>query len=234
MSLTSDEIKQKVGRAAADLVQPGMRIGLGTGSTVYWLIEELGLKIKQGLKITAVPTSSETERLAKAAGIPLSDLDAIDLLDLDIDGADEIDPSGQLIKGGGGALLQEKIVAHASRELIVIADASKLVSQLGVMALPIEVIPFGEKQVTEHILQYSNCRKVTLRQKGGHPFLSDHGHHILDCHYDKIADAKWLNDFLHAVPGVVETGLFLGMASSSLIGFADGRIESYQYKTGRE
>src|SRR6266498_6050874 len=142
-----------------------MNIGVGSGTTVYWFIQELGKRIKEGLEITAIPTSSETERLAKKNGIMLSDLNEIDRLKLTIDGADEIDPLGQLIKGGGGALLQEKIVATASDELIIIGDSSKLVKQLGKFPLPIEVIPFGYKKVQEKIISSGLCNTVSLRQK---------------------------------------------------------------------
>src|SRR4030095_16085326 len=151
-SMSGDEIKKKVGFYAADLVKQGMIVGIGAGSTVYWFIEELGKRVKQGLEIRGIPTSLQTAELATKAGIPVSDLNNTDKLVLTIDGADEIDPHGRLIKGGGGALLQEKIVAAAYEELIVIADSSKLVQQLGKFPLPVEVIPFGYKQVQQKIM----------------------------------------------------------------------------------
>ena len=163
-SMFRDEIKKKVGVYAADLVKQGMTIGIGSGSTIYWLIEELGNRVKQGLKITVVPTSLQTAQLANKAGIPVSDLNDIDKLLLTIDGADEIDSQGRLIKGGGGALLQEKIVATASDELIIIADSSKLVQQLGKFPLPVEVIPFGYKQVEQKIIAAGFCKKISLRK----------------------------------------------------------------------
>ena len=224
-----DELKRRVAVYAADLVKHGMIVGIGSGSTVYWLIEELGKRVKQGLEITAVPTSLETEELAGRAGIRVSGLNDVDRLLLTIDGADEIDPQGRLIKGGGGALLQEKIVAGASDELIIIADSSKLVSQLGKFPLPVEVIPFGYKQVTEKITAAGYCKKIGLRKKNGKVFITDHGHYILDCECEKIPDAYALNMSLHLIPGVVETGLFINMAKAAIIGYEDGKIEVIKY-----
>jgi len=228
--LSSEEIKKNTGIYAADLVKQGMVIGLGTGSTVYWLIQELGKRIEKGLKITAVPTSAQTDQLAKKAGIPTTDLDTITRLPLTIDGADEIDPVGRMIKGGGGALLQEKIVASASDEVIIIIDSSKLVPQLGKFPLPVEVIPFGYKQVQQKIMQSGICKKVTLRKKDAGIFITDHHHYILDCAYEKIEDAILLNKNLHDIPGIVETGLFINMASRAIIGYQDERIEVINYK----
>lgn len=222
---TPDEIKKELGIYAADFVKQGMTIGLGTGSTVYWLIQEIGERIKQGFKITAVPTSVQTLMLAQKAGIAITDLDNITSLPLTIDGADEIDPNGQLIKGGGGALLQEKIVASASQELIIIADSSKFVSQLGKFPLPVEVIPFGFKQVIQKIIQTGICKKITLRQKNDRPFITDHHHYILDCECEKIENAVLVNNTLHNIPGVVETGLFINMANQVIAGYEDGTIE---------
>ena len=228
--MSRDEIKKKVGVYAADLVKQGMTIGVGSGSTVYWLVEELGNRAKQGLKITVVPTSLETEQLAGKAGIPVSDLSNIDKLLLTIDGADEIDPRGWLIKGGGGALLQEKIVAAASDELIIIADSAKLVQQLGKFPLPVEVIPFGYKQVEQKIIAAGFCKKISLRKKNSEIFLTDHGHYILDCDCEKIPDPSALNLSLHLIPGVVETGLFINMASKAVIGYKGGKIEVINFK----
>lgn len=228
--LTPDEIKKNAGTYAADRVLPGMTIGLGTGTTVYWLIQELGDRIRQGLRVTAVPTSVQTAGLAREAGIVLADLDEIERLPLAIDGADEIDPQGCMIKGGGGALLQEKIVASAADELVIIADSSKLVTRLGAFPLPVEVIPFGHRQVRNQILHSGLCRTILLREDNGRPFVTDHGHYILDCAFDKIEDAQALNISLHLIPGVVETGLFISMASQSIIGHEDGRIELVRYK----
>jgi ribose 5-phosphate isomerase A len=229
--MSQEEIKKKTGVYAADYVKPGMTIGIGSGSTVYYLIEELGLRIKQGLEVNAVPTSRQTAQLAGKAGIPISDLDNIDKLLLTIDGADEIDPHGQLIKGGGGALLQEKIVAAASEELIIIADSSKLVHQLGKFALPVEVIPFGYKQAEQKISVAGSCQEISLRKKNRRVFITDHGHYILDCHFEKISHASALNLSLHLIPGVVETGLFINMATKAIIGYEDGEIKVINFKS---
>ena len=214
--LSEDEVKRSVGFYAADLVHHGMTIGLGTGSTVFWLIQGLGKRVQQGLQIAIVPTSSQTKQLANDAGMSITDLNMIAILPLTIDGADEIDPNGQLLKGGGGALLQEKIVAAASTELVIIADHSKLVSQLGKSPLPVEVIPFGYKQVQQKIMNSGMCGSVTLRQKNSQPFITDHHHYILDCEYDQIENAVALNESLHNIPGVVETGLFINMANRAI------------------
>lgn len=223
--MTSEEIKRNVGSYAASFVQPGMNIGLGSGTTIFWLIEELKKRVEQGLSIKAVPTSIKTQELAEVAGINLVSLESIDELDLDIDGADQFDLMGRVIKGGGGALLQEKIVANASRELIIIADESKLTTQFGNLPLPVEVIPFGHRQVMRKIQSMTDCKNVKLRTEGGQPFITDHEHYILDCEYGRIDEADRLSDQLHRIPGVVETGLFLNMANKAVIGYENGKIE---------
>ncbi len=225
-----EQVKKNAGIYAVDFIKQGMNIGLGSGTTVYWFIQELGRKIRQGLEITAVPTSAKTEQLAKEAGIKLSDLDATARLSITIDGADEIDPQGQLIKGGGGALLQEKIVAAASDKLIIVADSSKLVQQLGKFPLPVEVVPFGYKQVQEKIINSGLCNKISLRKKDNEVFITDHHHYILDCECEKIEKASALNTALHLIPGVVETGLFINMTVKAIIGYKDGRIEVMDFK----
>jgi ribose 5-phosphate isomerase A len=222
--------KKNAGIYAADFVKHGMTIGIGTGTTVYWFIEELGKRVKMGLDTLGVATSDETAQLATRAGIRLTDLNHVDRLSLTIDGADEIDPQGQLIKGGGGALLQEKIVAAASDELIIIADSSKLVQWLGKFPLPIEVVPLGYRQVQGKILDSNLCKKVSLRKTGGEIFVTDHHHYILDCECEKIVDPEALNISLHLIPGVVETGLFIGMATKAIIGYEDGRVDTIPYK----
>jgi len=221
--------KKAAGIYAADFVMEGMTIGIGSGSTVYWFIEELGKRVQQGLNITAVATSSKTAQLTSQASIRLTDLNAIDRLSLTIDGADEIDPHGKLIKGGGGALLQEKIVAAASDQLLIIADGSKLVECLGRFPLPVEVIPFAHRQVQREIFASNICKKITLRQVKGEVFVTDHHNYILDCECEKISDASALNISLHLIPGVVETGLFVGMTHQSIIGYDDGRVEIIDY-----
>ena len=225
--LSAEEIKKNVAVYAADFVEPGMRVGLGPGSRVYYLIEELGRRRAGGLEFSIVPTSAVTAELSKEAGIPVKELDAP--LALTIDGADEIDNRGWLIKGGGGALLQEKIVAAASDELIIIADSSKLVDQLGKFPLPVEVIRFGYNLVIQKLEHTGFCKQIVLREKNNTPYLTDHGHYILDCSCQKIEDPSGLNIMLHLVPGVVETGLFIDMVTRSVIGNADGTVEIKRY-----
>lgn len=227
--LTPEEIKKNAGHYAADLVEQGMSFGLGTGSTVYWLIQELGKRVAGGLEIRAIPTSLQTAQLAREAGIPLADMNEIDSLPLAIDGADEIDPYGQLIKGGGGALLQEKIVASAADKFVIIADQSKLVPRLGAFPLPVEVIPFGYKQVIRRIMDSGLCHEVKLREKNGQPFITDHQHYILDCRFKAIEHSLFINAALENIAGVVETGLFLNMASQAIIGHEDGKIEVIRF-----
>jgi len=224
MMSSSDEIKKRAGIYAADFVESGMTIGLGTGSTVFFLIEELGKRVAQGLQLTIVPTSNKTEAMARQLNMSIADLNHVDKLVLTIDGADEVDPQMQLIKGGGGALLQEKIVAAASEQLIISVDESKIVEHLGKFPLPVEVIQFGYKQVERKILSMG-CSKVELRQKENKPFITDHKHYILDCYFEKINDAASLNIVLHNIPGVVETGLFVNMATKIVVGYKDGRVE---------
>ena len=217
-------MKKKVGEYAATFVEPGTIIGVGTGTTAYWLIMTLGAQVREGFDIRAVPTSRQTEELARSQGIPLTTLNDVDRLALTIDGADEVDPRMQLIKGGGGALLQEKMVAAASERMIVIADEQKLVEHLGKFPLPIEFITFGWKQVQRRLVSLG-CAESALRMKEGQIFISDQGHYILDAHFGLISDAKWLGDALHNIPGVVEHGLFIGLATEILVGFSDGTVK---------
>ena len=222
--LSQDDIKKQVAIAAAQLVQNKMTVGLGTGTTAYWLIMELGRRVQEGLVIRAVPTSKKTAALAAEHHITVVGLNDVDAIDITIDGADEIDPQLQLIKGGGGALLQEKMVAAASRELVIIADHTKQVKQLGAFPLPLDVIPFGWKQVQNRIREKYNA-DATLRMNGDKPFITDHNHYILDCHFYRIEHADSLAYDLNAIPGVAECGLFIDMATMAMIGYPDGRIE---------
>jgi ribose 5-phosphate isomerase A len=222
--LTQEEIKKKLGKYAADLVPANATIGMGTGSTVFWLIQELAVRVRNGFFIKIVPTSNQTKKLAAEAGISSIELNDVDSLPVAIDGADEIDDRFQLIKGGGGALLQEKMVAAASKKLIIMADETKLVKQLGHFPLPVEVITSGWKQVQRKLMTIG-CSKVVLRNVNDKAFVTDNNHYILDCYFEKIEDAAALNISLHLVPGVVETGLFINMAHSVIIGRADGTIE---------
>ena len=223
--LSQEQIKQLVAKQAAQLVQNNMTVGIGTGSTIHWLIIELGNRVKEGLFFRAIPTSKKTAALAALQNIPLAELNAVDRINITIDGADEIDAHLQLIKGGGGALLQEKMVAAASRELIILADQSKLVQHLGKFPLPVEVIPFGWKQVQRNILETYNI-EATLRTQYDQPFITDHGHYILDCPFQRIEQPDELTYELNAIPGVVENGLFINMADMALIGFPDGKTET--------
>jgi ribose 5-phosphate isomerase A len=224
--LSSNEIKQRVALKATSLVKPGMMLGLGSGTTMHWFVTALAEHVKEGLRFTAVPTSSDVQKLAEEKGIPLTTLNEVDSIDLTIDGADEIDANWQLIKGGGGALLQEKLVASVSRDLVIIADHSKMVEQLGNFPLPVEVVPYGWKHVQKRLEQFYKI-PITLREKNNRPFLTDHGHYILDCHFKQITDAPTLNGELNLIPGVVETGLFIDMVSGLYIGYADGSVKEF-------
>ncbi|HFK1681177.1 ribose-5-phosphate isomerase RpiA [Bacillus sp. SRB1LM] len=214
-------LKQLAGEYAANFVKDGMKVGLGTGSTVYWTIQKLGERVKEGLSFQAVPTSKETEVLAKQLNIPLIALNDIQSLDLTIDGADEIDSNLQLIKGGGGALLREKIVASSSKELLIIVDESKLVTHLGTFPLPVEIIPFSWKQ-TESKIQALGCQ-TTLRLKNNETFITDNNNIIIDCVFPhNITNPAHLHTQLKMITGVVETGLFVNMTSKAIIGTKNG------------
>jgi len=217
-----DQEKQVAARAAADLVEPGSIVGLGSGSTATYAIRFLGERVRDGLKIVGVPTSQKTKQLAEQLKIPLSTLDEYPEIDIDIDGADEIDPHLNLIKGGGGALLREKIIASASRRFIVVGDSSKQVAHLGKFPLPVEVIPFAQSLISERIAALG--AQVSLRG-AGNPFVTDEGHHILDCTFGEIADPRGLAEKLRAIPGVVEHGLFIGMSEMALIGKDRGVVQ---------
>jgi ribose 5-phosphate isomerase A len=221
--LTQDAVKQQLGIYAADFIKDGMLVGLGTGSTVYWLLKELGKRKQEGLKFRAVCTSLQTQKILDEEGINYISIDDIERLQLTIDGADEVDTKGNLIKGGGGALLQEKIVAAVSDELIIIVDEKKNVVTLGAFPLPVEVITFGWKHVQQKILSAYKV-ETKLREKEGKAFITDHKHYILDCYFKAIPDPKKLNAELHLIPGVVETGLFVAMATKIITGYPDGSI----------
>ena len=218
--------KRAASLAALDYVEDGMRLGLGTGSTASLFVEVLAGKVAQGCKITCVPTSEKTRKQAEGLGLTLSTLDETPLLDLTVDGADEIDGRVNLIKGGGGALLREKIVATSSKRMIVIADSSKRVETLGRFPLPIEVVPFGYKATArkiEQICRWAGCQgPMTLRVRDGKPFITDNGNGIFDCALGRIENPEKLSSALSTIPGVVEHGLFIGIASLALIGSPTG------------
>ena len=220
------ELKIKAAAAALDHVTDGMRLGIGTGSTAEEFIRLLAKKTAGGLRITGVPTSERSDKLCRELGVPVTTLDELPELDLTVDGTDEIDPDFNLIKGGGGALLREKIVAAASAKMVVIADATKIVQKLGAFPLPIEVNAFGLK-ATKIAIENAASRlgqagPVQLRMRGDEPFMTDGGHLILDASFGLIPDATALSLALHAIPGVVEHGLFLNMATTAIIAGADG------------
>jgi len=219
--------KRAAAARAVEFVRSGMRLGLGTGSTARPFVELLGERVRGGLRVVGVPTSEATRRDAERWGIPLTTLDEIPALDLTVDGADEIAPDLTLIKGGGGALLREKIVASASTRMIVIADESKWVPLLGKFPLPIEVVPFGLKATRHAVEQAANAvgaaGPVRLRcDKDGHAFVTDGGHWILDVSLGRIGDPKALGERLAAIAGVVEHGLFVGLAQTAIIAGPSG------------
>ena len=223
--LTNAAIKELVGTQAAELVQSGMTIGIGTGTTMEWMIKALGKKVNSGLEIRAVSTSQASKELAEQLNIPLIELNDAAKIQLAIDGADEIDPQLQLIKGGGGALFQEKMVAAAAEEFVVIADHTKLVTQLGGYPLPVEVMIFNWKQVEKQLAKLIGKPQQLRLKKDGAPFVTDHGNYIIDISFGSIDNPDALNQVLHDIPGVIETGLFLGMAGKALIGYPDGQTE---------
>ena len=222
-----EALKRQAAARALEQVQGGMRLGLGTGSTAKHFVDLLGEKVRAGMKVVGVPTSEATRLQAEACGIALTTLDDIDRLDLTVDGADEIDPALNLIKGGGGALLREKIVAAASDRMIVIADESKWVEVLGRFPLPVEVIPFGlaatRRAMARAFAQGGVSGEMVLRKRpDGHVFVTDGGHWIIDAHLGRIEDAPRLAGLLSAIPGVVEHGLFTGLTSVALLAGGQG------------
>ena len=233
-----DKAKFVAAKKATEYVKSGMKVGLGTGSTAAWLVQCLGELVRdEGLRIKGVPTSSRTAQLAREVGIEVISLDEAKWLDVTIDGTDEFDSNLNLIKGGGGAHLQEKIVATASDQMIVIADPTKKVETLGAFPLPIEVIPFGwqtTKTLVEETLIGMDVlgQSTSLRMNGDAPFVSDEGNHILDLHLNRIGNARQLSLVLNQIPGVVENGLFIDICDAVIIGFGDGRVEVNDINNG--
>lgn len=223
----SDDQKRIAAAQALEEVRPGMKLGLGTGSTARHFVDLLGAKVAAGLQVICVPTSEATATQARGLNIPLTDLETTPRLDLTVDGADEIGPGLSLIKGGGGALLREKIVAAASERMVVIADGSKLVDPLGRFPLPVEVNPFGlgaTRALVERVMAEQGAEGgVTLRAKAdGSPFVTDGGHYILDALFGRILSPEALSRALLDIPGVVQHGLFLGMCKRAYVAGADG------------
>jgi ribose 5-phosphate isomerase A len=224
--VTDDSMKRAAAEAALSEVKPGMRIGLGTGSTARHFVDLLGARVSLGFACLCVPTSEQTAAHATRLGIPLTTLDETPRLDLTVDGADEIGPGLALIKGGGGALLREKIVAAASARMVAIADASKVVSALGRFPLPIEVNPFGLEATTRAVAavmrEAGAGGQPVLRQRDGHPFITDGGHYILDALFGRISAPEALSLALAEIPGVVKHGLFLGICKRAYVAGSGG------------
>ena len=232
----SDDLKRKAAQAAMAEVRSGMRIGLGTGSTAKHFVDLLGAEVARGFECLCVPTSEATAAQARGLGIVLTTLDEIDGLDVTIDGADEIDRDFQLIKGGGGALLREKIVAAASGRMVVIADQSKLVEPLGRFPLPIEVNPFGlaatDKAIEGVMADFDAEGGKALRQKAdGKTYITDGGHYIIDASFGRISNAKALSQALLEIPGVVQHGLFIDLCSEAYLATPEGTIKLSEHVT---
>jgi len=222
--MANDQEKEAAAHASLRFVRDGDIVGLGTGSTAVYAVRFLGERVQAGLKIRGIPTSIHTQELAASLGIPLTTLDEVQQIDVTIDGADEVGPQLQLIKGGGGALLREKIVASATRKFVIIADSTKQVAMLGKFPVPVEVIKFAEALVAKKISAMGAAVKVRA-DASSRKFITDEGNHILDCHFGQIPDPPGLARKLETTPGVVEHGLFIGMASVALIGKGDQVLE---------
>jgi ribose 5-phosphate isomerase A len=220
---TDNNPKAVAGKCAADLVQDGMVVGLGTGSTSVFAINRLGERVREGLKITGIPTSEASAKLATELGIPLVGFDKVTQIDITIDGADEIDDNFYMVKGGGGALLREKVVASITKRQICIVDPNKIVEKLGRFPLPVEVVPFGMQVVSRRIQSLGG--KPTLRQAkdgSGNPYVTDNHNYILDCDFYPIQDPPGLELAINMMPGVVEVGLFINLAHTLIVGKEDG------------
>jgi len=226
MSLDNPMDREKAAAAHASLkyIHDGDVVGLGTGSTAKFVVEGLADMVRAGMKVRCIPTSGRTRDLAASLGITLTTLEQNQHINITIDGADEFDPQLNLTKGGGGALLREKIVASASDKLVIIADSSKQVSVLGAFPLPVEVIPFAETLIAQRITALGAAVKLRM-SADGNPFITDEGHHILDCKFDKIPDLLSLARKLECMPGIVEHGLFIDMADVVIVGKGDDAVE---------
>lgn len=222
--MSVDAAKKAAGEKAATLIENKMVIGLGTGSTVFYFIQNLGLRCRQGLNIQAVASSTASSKQAKKEGIPLADINQLTTLDIAVDGADEIDPEKRMIKGGGGALLREKIIATMSKEMIVVIDETKLSSHLGKRKLPIEIFPFGHRATIHQLEQngYQGLLRVTSQNV---PYITDNGNYIYDIAL-KVSKIDPIEDHnrLIQIPGVIETGLFFNLATRIIVGFLDGQV----------
>jgi ribose 5-phosphate isomerase A len=215
--MANEQEKELAGRAAAALVKDGQVVGLGTGSTAYFAVIALGERVRAGLKMVGIPTSVATAELARKVGVPLSTLDEHPEIDITIDGADELDSHLNLIKGGGGALLREKVIASASKKMVVVADSGKAVATLGKFPLPVEIVAFARAVVEKRIAELGATCKLRTKPDGS-TYLTDNGNPILDCSFGKITDPPALARELSNIPGVVEHGLFIGLAEKALVG----------------
>ena len=232
-----DEAKRAAAaRAIETFLRDGMTIGLGSGTTSRWFVRILGEHVTSGLRVTGVPSSKSTGQLAQEVGVPLADLNDVNQLDLTIDGADEIDSKGRMIKGGGANLLWEKIVAFASKRMVAIVDESKVVERLGRFPLSIEVIPFAWRSTERHLqnlFKDEGFADVRIDVRGGlqKPLITDSGHYLLDCHLRAIPDPESLGAKLNQIPGVVEHGLFINIATDAVIGHVNGHAEVVTFRT---
>jgi ribose 5-phosphate isomerase A len=224
-----DKEKQAAARASLKFVQDGQIVGLGSGSTAAYFVRFLAERVQAGLKIRGIPTSIQTQQLAASLGIPLTSLEEFQQIDVAVDGADEVDADLQLIKGGGGAFLREKIIASAARRFVIIADSSKQVAVLGKFAVPVEVVPFAQKLVAKEVEALGASVKVRSAASGK-PYVTDEGHHILDCHFGRIPDPAKIGEQLESIPGVVEHGLFVNMADAVLIARGE-QVEELRRRT---
>lgn len=216
------ESKKRAAEKAVEAIKDGMVVGLGTGTTAYWAIQKIAARITEGLRIQAVATSLETEKLAKDLGIPLVPFSAIETIDLTIDGADEVDKNKNLLKGGGGALLREKIVAYHSKQYFIVVDERKRVDQLGRFPLPLEILPFAMELTLAKLRRFG---EATIREKGGSLYVTDNGNFIADLHFFPINDPQALDAELHQIPGVLETGLFShALVTNVIVGTNNGEV----------
>ena len=227
--------KVAAAQAIERFLKDGMTIGLGSGTTSRWFVRILGERVAHGLRVTGVPSSKSTGALAQEVGISLADLNDVGQLDMTIDGADEIDASGRMIKGGGANLLWEKIVASASDKMVCIVDGSKRVERLGRFPLPVEVIPFAWRSTERHLIKLFAAQglgspKIDVRGGVDKPLITDSGHYLLDCHLESITDPETLAGKLNQIPGVVEHGLFIDIATDAVVGFADGTAQVLSFR----
>lgn len=217
------DAKRQAAEKAVELIKDGMTVGLGSGSTASYAIRSIGERARQGLKIRTVATSLKTEALARELSIPVSDPSEADSIDIALDGADEVDTKGNLIKGGGGSLLREKIIAFASKRFHIMVDQSKLVERLGTVSLPVEIVPFGAAFTIRHLHNLGSA--AVIRQSNGKTFITDNGNLIADCRFQGIDDPAWLDVKIKMIPGVVETGIFSNkIITSVFVGAVNGEV----------